>query len=60
MPTASAAMPIRPLSSTLIIMWKPRLGLAEQRIRGQLDASKVKRADLGSALAHLVLFAARR
>ena len=35
MPTASAAMPMRPLSSTLIIMWKPRPSGAEQRVRGQ-------------------------
>ena len=60
MPTASAAMPTRPLSSTLIMMWKPRPSVAEQRIRRQLDAVEMERAHRRGALAHLVLLAAAR
>ena len=44
MPTASAAIPTRPLSSTPIIMWKPRFS-GPSRVLRQLDAIEAQRAD---------------
>ena len=55
MPTASAPMPTRPLSSTLIIIWKPRFSSPSSASGGSAHGVEVQRADRRGALAHLVL-----
>ncbi len=51
-------MPMRPLSSTLIIRWKPRLSGPSSASLRERHIVEMKRAHRRGALSHLVLLAA--